>query len=188
MLDGGLPRGAITEIVGRGSSGRTTLGHKLVASATRAGEYVAWIDVPNAFDPESVREAGANVERILWLHPRDRSTALRAVAYVLETGGFRLIVLDLDCSSSVRAPASAWMRMARAAVHRHAAVVVLGSSRIVGSFAALSLEVRGVRRVFSGQHGPCPMFEGAESAMFLRQRKYGPPIEASVDLFASAWV
>jgi hypothetical protein len=189
MLDGGLPRGAITEIVGRVSSGRTTLGYTLIASATRAGEYVAWVDVPNALDPESVREAGANVERILWLHPRDRRTAVRAAEYVLATGGFRLVVLDLDCASTPAwVPASAWMRMARAAVHRDAAVVVLGPSILVGSFAALSLEVRGVRRVFSGQHSPCPMFEGAASAMYLRKRKYGPSIEASVDLFAPACV
>jgi RecA/RadA recombinase len=189
VLGGGLPRGGITEIVGRVSSGRTTLGHTLIASATRAGECVAWVDVPNALDPESIRQAGANVERILWLHPRDRSTALRSVEHVLGAGGFRLVVLDLDeASSSSWVPVSVWMRLARAALRYDAAVVVLGPSSLAGPFAALSLEVRNVRRMFSDLRGPCPLFEGTVSATFLRRRKDGPPIESPVDLIASVSV
>ena len=186
LLDGGVPRGGITEIVGQASSGRTTLGHTLVASATRAGEYVAWVDVPNALDPESAREAGANLERVLWLHPRDRATAFRAVDQVLSVGGFRLVVLDLDGSPSRSwVPASAWLRMARVAVQRDAAIVVLGTSSLAGSFATLSLEVQSVRRVFAGHTGPCPIFAGATSAVHLRRRKFGPPVGGSVDLVAA---
>lgn len=189
VLDGGLPRGAITEIVGRTSSGRTTLGYSLIASATRSGEYVAWVDVPNALDPESAREAGANVERVLWLHPRDRLMGLRAVEHVLSAGGFGLVVLDLEGPSERwSVPASVWMRMARAAVHRDAAIVILAASSHAGSFAALSLEVQPLRPIFEGQNGPCPVFEGAASTMYLRRRKFGPPGGTGIDLVASTGV
>jgi hypothetical protein len=182
-----LPRGAITEIVGRISSGRTTLGYTLLASATRAGESVAWVDLPNAFDPESLSEAGANLGHVLWLQPRDRQGAIRAVEHVLDAGGFRLVVLDLDgASPRPCVPMSSWLRITRAAVHRDAAIVVLGSSGLAGSCAALSLEVRSLRRVFDGESGPYSMFEGAAIALFLRRRKFGPTTDAIIDLFASA--
>ena len=51
LLDGGLPSGAITELVGRGSSGRTSLSLAILAAATRRGEVVAWVDPQDALDP-----------------------------------------------------------------------------------------------------------------------------------------
>jgi hypothetical protein len=187
FLDGGLPRGAITEIFGQVSSGRTTFAHLLTAAATRGGEYVVWIDLPNTLDPEAAHEAGANLERVLWLHPRDKISALRAVDQVLAADGFHLVVLDLDggpVSTDVVAP-SVWLRMARAAVHRDAAVVVLGAASLAGSFATLSLEICASRRIFLGKGGPCPVFDGVASALHLRRHKYGPPSAVAVDLFAS---
>ncbi len=187
FLDGGLPRGAITEIFGQVSSGRTTFAHVLAAAATRGGEYVAWIDLPNALDPEGAHEAGANLEQVLWLNPKDRLSALRAVEQVLSAGGFHLVVLDLDGSSSSRAmlPASVWLRLTRAAVLRDAAIVVLGTTSLAGSFATLSLEICPRRRIFVGKGGPCPVFEGAGCALHIRKHKYGPPGAVAVDLFAS---
>ncbi|MEO6027878.1 MAG: hypothetical protein ABIR79_13515 [Candidatus Binatia bacterium] len=189
FLDGGLPRGAITEIFGQVSSGRTTFAHLLTAAATRGGEYVVWIDLPNALDPEGAHEAGANLEQVLWLNPRDRISALRAVDQVLAAGGFHLVILDLDGPPTSRAvlPPSVWLRMARAAVHRDAAIVVLGATSLAGSFATLSLEICASRRIFLGKGGPCPVFEGATSALHLRRHKYGPPSAVAVDLFASTF-
>ena len=46
-----LPRGAITEISGALSSGRTTLTHAILAHATAAGEFCAVVDGAGAFDP-----------------------------------------------------------------------------------------------------------------------------------------
>lgn len=189
FLDGGLPRGAITEIFGQVSSGRTTFAHLLTAAATREGEYVVWVDLPNTLDPEGAHDAGANLERVLWLNPRDRVSALRAVDQVLAAGGFHLVVLDLDGPPTSRAvlPPSVWLRMARAAVHRDAAIVVLGATSLAGSFATLSLEICASRRIFLGKGGPCPVFEGAVSALHLRRHKYGPPSAVAVDLFASTF-
>ena len=43
-LGGGIPRGAITEVVGTASSGRTTLLYSLLAGATNRQEVCAVID------------------------------------------------------------------------------------------------------------------------------------------------
>src|SRR4051794_14284161 len=69
-LDGlvhGFPRGAITEIFGPPSSGRTTLLHTFLASATRNGEYCALVDASGSFDPESGERSGLNLNKLFWV-------------------------------------------------------------------------------------------------------------------------
>jgi recombination protein RecA len=67
LLDGGLPIGAITEMVGPESSGRTSLALSFVAGLTRQGHVGAWIDVSNTLDPESAAAAGVDLARLLWV-------------------------------------------------------------------------------------------------------------------------
>ncbi len=51
LLDGGLPVGAISELTGPESSGRTSLAIAFVARRTAEGRVCAWVDVSDAFDP-----------------------------------------------------------------------------------------------------------------------------------------
>ena len=187
ILGGGLPCGAITEIFGGVSSGRTTLAQVLISAVTIAGDFAAWIDLPNAFDPNGARAAGVDLERMLWVSPTDHLAALRAVEHVLDAGGFRVVVLDLDCASGVRSmlPAAAWLRLGRAAACRNAAIVVIATAHAVGTFAALSLEACANRRVFAGEGGPCPVFQGATSSLRIERHKFGPPVTTPVELRAS---
>ncbi len=67
LLDGGLPLGAITEIVGPECSGRTSLALSFVARMTQAGKVCAWIDVSNALHPESAAALGVDLDRLLWV-------------------------------------------------------------------------------------------------------------------------
>lgn len=66
-LCGGFPRGAITEIHGEASSGRTTVMLAGLAAATRRGETCALIDATDAWDPESAAAAGVDLRRVLWV-------------------------------------------------------------------------------------------------------------------------
>src|SRR5688572_14481644 len=50
-LQGGLPAGQLSEVVGPGSSGRTTVMWRWLAAATRRGDTVALIDTFDRFDP-----------------------------------------------------------------------------------------------------------------------------------------
>ena len=64
---GGLPRGAITEIVGAPSSGRTALLYSILAEATARGEACALVDASDAFDPVSAAAAGIDFQELLWI-------------------------------------------------------------------------------------------------------------------------
>ncbi|HSR06682.1 MAG TPA: hypothetical protein VLM42_05995 [Bryobacteraceae bacterium] len=66
-LCGGLPRGAITEIHGEASSGRTSLMLAALAAATQRGETCALIDATDAWDPQSAAAAGVDLGRVLWV-------------------------------------------------------------------------------------------------------------------------
>ena len=72
LIDGGLVRGRVSEIVGQVGSGRTTIGARFVAAATRAGEVVAWIEESRSFAPADIAAGSANLDRVLWASVSDR--------------------------------------------------------------------------------------------------------------------
>src|SRR5215472_14728354 len=66
-LTGGLPRGALSEITGPASSGRTSVMLAALAGATRRGETCALMDASDCFDPASAAVAGVDLDRLLWV-------------------------------------------------------------------------------------------------------------------------
>ncbi len=66
-LTGGVPRGALTELCGPASSGRTTLLLSLLASMTDAGEVCAVVDAGDSFSPHAATDAGVNLGQLLWV-------------------------------------------------------------------------------------------------------------------------
>lgn len=67
LLEGGLPVGALTEIVGPESSGRTSLALSSVAQLTAAGKVCAWVDVGDMLKPECAAAAGIALPYLLWV-------------------------------------------------------------------------------------------------------------------------
>jgi recombination protein RecA len=67
VLEGGLPVGAVTEMIGAECSGRTALALSFVAGVTRAERVCAWVDVSDALSPESAAAAGVDLKRMLWV-------------------------------------------------------------------------------------------------------------------------
>src|SRR5512143_3594879 len=117
-LAGGLPAGAITEICGTLSSGRTSLMLGLLASATRQGKVCALVDASDSLEPASAAAAGVRLENLVWVRCRgDGGHAFKAADLLLHGGGFGLIALDLcDLSRRIlqRVPLSYWYRFRRA--------------------------------------------------------------------------
>ena len=98
-LGGGWMRGQLHELVGPPGAGGTALLRAALAAATRAGELCALIDPADAFDPAP---ADIDLERLLWVRPKDAVTALRAAEIALEAR-FALVAIDLgDVGCSAR--------------------------------------------------------------------------------------
>jgi RecA DNA recombination protein len=122
LLDGGVPQGRISEVCGPRSSGKTSWLLTLLAAVTRRGEMTACVDLADALHPESVRGAGADLHRLLWVRPRSVTDALRCTDLLLQAGGFAVVVLDLG--PGARTPEASTLRRApedgsggRAGVH-----------------------------------------------------------------------
>jgi hypothetical protein len=137
LLQGGLPVGAISEIVGPECSGRTSLALTFVAGMTQAGKVCAWVDVSDTLHPESAAALGVDLSRLLWIRcgavsPRRKSWSrleqgLRVSDLLLQAGGFSCIVLDLgslNAEYALRVPLATWFRF-RAAAERWQSNVVL---------------------------------------------------------------
>ena len=67
VLGGGFPRGALVELCGPASSGRTSLAFSLLAQATELQEACAFVDVSDSLDPVSLAAAGVELPRLLWI-------------------------------------------------------------------------------------------------------------------------
>ncbi len=78
LLDGGLPIGAISELTGPVSSGRTSLAVAFLARLTAEGRVCAWVDVHDAFDPESAAASGVALRQLLWVRCREATAPKKA--------------------------------------------------------------------------------------------------------------
>src|ERR1700744_4004796 len=84
LLDGGLPLGALSELVGPECSGRTSIALSFLAKMTQEERVWAWIDVSNALDPASAAAAGVDLRRLLWLRCGMTSPVTRPASYKFE--------------------------------------------------------------------------------------------------------
>ena len=171
LLGGGVPQGRISEVLGPPSSGRTSLLLSLLATTTRRGEVVAWVDLADAMHPESCTRAGVEVCRLLWVRPRQPADGLRCTEILLQAGGFALVALDCGMAPPGVWRTRVWPRLLRAAEQSHTALVVLAPQPIVGSPATLGLRVRARRTCWLP--GLWPLFEGFDTVAHLDRSKLG---------------
>lgn len=173
-LGGGFPRGRLSEVVGPGCCGRTSLAFALLAHTTAQGELGAVVDPADAFDAASAARAGVDLTRVLWVRPPGVDEALRSVEHVLQARGFPLVLLDL-CAEQAR-PAShistsAWTRLRKASAATASALVLLGRRRLAGSYADLVLELDAARPRF--ESGP-DWLTGLDGHVRLVRSRAGP--------------
>jgi hypothetical protein len=155
LLEGGLPVGAISEVIGPESSGRTSLTLAFLAKRTEAEQVCAWVDAGDAFDPESAAASGVRLKQLLWVRCRSErdvtkakpwtrlDQALHATDLLLQAGGFAAIVLDLggmEPEHAMRIPLATWFRFRQAADRTRCSLVVLGKTAYAQSGAEVVLE------------------------------------------------
>jgi KaiC/GvpD/RAD55 family RecA-like ATPase len=86
-LTGGLPRGALSEICGPASSGRTSVLLALMASMTAQAEVCALVDATDSFDPKSAEAAGVDLRKLLWIRCSKNRVIGRSGDRVIENIG-----------------------------------------------------------------------------------------------------
>ena len=153
LVDGGVPRGCLTEIYGARSSGRSTLVASLLAQVTQKGEAAALIDVSDAFAPDMAAEAGVELSWLLWTRcgrqmawgvEARMEQALKIADWLLQAGGFSVIVLDLAGVASWlarRIPLTSWFRFRRAVENTATAFVVVEEQPYAKTCASLVLRM-----------------------------------------------
>lgn len=165
LLDGGLPIGAISEITGPPSSGRTSLAFAFLAQRTAEDRVCAWVDASDVFDPQSAAASGVNLRQLLWvrcneakasvdrniqqkLRPQNKlwtrlEQSLQATDLLLQAAGFAAIVLDLGDIApehANRIPLATWFRFRQAAERTRCSLIVLGKVAYAQSSAAVALD------------------------------------------------
>jgi len=167
VLTGGLPRGALSEITGPPSSGRTGVMLAALSEATRRQEVCALVDANDSLDPTSAAAAGVNLERLLWIRcgdmPRRKPDPARALGcleqvlkvtdLLLHGGGCGMVVLDLGdipFESERRVPLTSWFRFRRAVEPTPTVLLLVEQEPCAGPCA--SLVVRLERRAVCARY------------------------------------
>jgi recombination protein RecA len=153
----GFPRGAISEILGPESSGRTTLVHSLLAASTAQLEICAYVDTDDSFDPVTAAAAGVALSQLVWIRcGHNAGHALKAADYLLHAGGFGVIVLDLcqvPARIANRIPISYWYRFRRAIENTPTILALAEREPIARSCASLMLDIARKKTIWTGAPG-----------------------------------
>src|SRR6266480_3706697 len=132
---GGLPRGAITELISpRTSAGTASLIHALVEAAHRDNYFVALIDGRDSFDPCGLNTA--SLRHLLWVRCSKASDGIKAADLLLRDRNFPLVIVDLVLNSPEelrKIPQTNWYRLQRLVELAPTACLVLTRYEMVGS-------------------------------------------------------
>jgi hypothetical protein len=198
QLDGGFPVGAISEVSGPQSSGRTSLALSFLAQLTSEERVCAWVDAGDAFDPESAAANGVCLKRLLWVRCQSTSgpakrnpwtrldQAIRATDLLLQAGGFAAIVLDLGDTApehASRIPLATWFRFRQAANRSRCSLIVLGQAPYAQSSAAAVLECLPLRAKTAGE----TVLEGFSCEVRRERQRFAPGWAGARKPPASSW-
>jgi hypothetical protein len=152
---GGLPRGAITELMSpRISVGSASLIHGLVEAAHRDNYFLALIDGRDSFDPCGLNNA--LLRHLLWVRCSKASEAIKAADLLLRDANFPLVIVDLVLNAPEelrKIPQTNWYRLQRLVELAPAACLVFTPRQMVGS-AQLKLVLESSWNLENLEHDP----------------------------------
>ncbi len=115
VIGGGLPKGAITEVISpRISAGSASLIHALLQAAHRDQYFLALIDGRDSFDAQL--PGNACLRHLLWVRCTKALEAVKAADLLLRDGNFPLVILDLVLNPPEelrKIPQTTWYRLQR---------------------------------------------------------------------------
>src|SRR5881392_1173514 len=134
-MGGGLPRGAITELISsRTSGGSASLIRTLVHCAYRDHYFLALIDGRDSFDPCGLDNTW--LQHLLWVRCSKALEAVKAADLLLRDGNFPLVIIDLVLNAPEelrKIPQTSWYRLQRLAEAAPTACLVLSRQSMVSS-------------------------------------------------------
>ena len=122
---GGIPRSALTQLVGIPTSGMTTLALRTIAQAQGSGDMAVVLDLNHTFDPEYAIRCGIRLTQLLLVRP-DRSHVLDIVYSILANRAAGVILLDLTAPAALAAaPREGLVQLTRELAISPCALIVL---------------------------------------------------------------
>src|SRR6266550_6165948 len=137
-IGGGLPKGAITELISAQiSAGSASLIQALLQAAHRNRYFLALIDGRDSFDPSgSGRPGNGCLSYLLWVRCTKALEAIKAADLLLRDGNFPLVIVDLVLNAPEelrKIPQTNWYRLQRLVEVLPTACLVLTRYEMVSS-------------------------------------------------------
>lgn len=164
--------GRVVEVTGQGASACTSWLAGLVAQAQAAGETAAWVQLTEgALYPPDLQAVGIDTAALAVARLPDVPAMLRAADVLLRSGGFGLVVIDLD-GAALR-PNDSQLGRLLGLCQKHGAALVFrtrpngdaAEPPSMGSLVSLRLRLRRERR------GPSRYAAVAET---IKDKRRGP--------------
>lgn len=170
LLGGGLARGKMTEVAGRGA--RWSMVIATIAAATSMGEAAALVDLGDALDPQLAEAAGVDLGRLLWVRPKTLKDAVTA-AEMLGATGFQLVVLDAGVPPlrGRRIPDASWVRLARTCETHGCTLLVSSPYALTGTTSEAMLLALRVRPRWLGSGKSPRVLAGVEMTVRLEKHR-----------------
>ena len=90
----GVPVGKITEIAGLESTGKSYMAAKIAANAQEMGIIVVYFDSESAIDPSFLKNAGCDVDNLIYVQAQTVEFVLETIEEYLKTGNKFLFIWD----------------------------------------------------------------------------------------------
>lgn len=134
LLRGGLPKGAIVELVSeRRNSGSALFISTLLRKAAAENQIVTLIDGQDSFDPCAFEQE--TLSRLLWVRCKNAGEAMKSVDLILRDRNLPLVLLDLALNPTKqlrKIPSSTWYRLQRITETTSTIFVVITPQAMVG--------------------------------------------------------
>ena len=177
-VDLAFARGAIAEITGEASTGKTSLTLALLAQLTATGEICAVVDSCDSFDPMTARLAGVELDNLLWVRcSGDVERSFLAADHLVQAKGFGAIWLNLNGLAETKlrqVPRTYWYRYRTRIKETPTILVVTAGESVTGSASQRSLTFTRDRTVCSGG-GNFRLFREFHIKAQSRKGYYEPP-------------
>ena len=134
-IGGGLPKGAITELISqRPSAGSASIIQALLQAALSGRYFLALVDGRDSFDPQPL--GNTQLGNLLWIRCTTALEAIKATDLLLRDGNFPLVIVDLVLNAADelrKLPQTNWYRLQRLVEPTSTACLVLTRQSMVSS-------------------------------------------------------